>query len=474
MNATKILTKNTLILIGLMIALSACSTRSIDAPPPTPVPSLQLPAPTPTLPSTQVAPSPTAVPTQAPAPTDLPAPTSTQAPAPAQPPEPTSVVVYPTPVVNVPCTYRATFLGDMTIPDNSVIAAGAAFVKTWRLRNDGTCAWGSNGHALRTLVFVNGDRLGAPDAIALPGDVLPGGTVDLSVQMIAPSTAGTYRSEWLLWVDGGNRIGVGYTGSTPLSAQIVVASTTDSGDGNCTDQAAYVGDVTIPDNTVIAPGTAFVKTWRLKNTGSCTWNSNYLVVHLSGTIMTQQPGYWIVQRGQSVQPGQIVDISVGMTAPIKNGNYTAYWGLKGRNGQLMPIQGGANGNSVYVIINVNDGSLPPGNITGTSIDIELEQGSGSPCTASATYLVHAYITADGPTTANYEIESTAGQIPAGNFTDGYLSPVSPVEYGMVVFDQADTKTINYRFVGPYPYPNDITILLRVNGGEWHNTKLSCQ
>src|SRR5512141_335890 len=138
MNTTKLLTKYTLILIGLMIALSACTTRSIDVPQPTPVPSLQLPAATPTLPPTQVAPSPTTAPTQAPAPTDVPAPTATQAP----PPTPVVIVVYPTPVVNVPCTYRAAFAGDMTIPDNSVIAPGAAFVKTWRLRNDGTCVWG--------------------------------------------------------------------------------------------------------------------------------------------------------------------------------------------------------------------------------------------------------------------------------------------------------------------------------------------
>ena len=252
MNTNKIFINSAVILIGLMIALSACSTRSIDAASTTSVPGLQPASSTPTLPPTQAASSATAVPTQAPAPTEPP--TSTPS------PEPTSAVVYPTPVVDAPCTYRATFLGDVTIPDNTVIAPGAAFVKTWRLRNDGTCAWGSNGHALRTLMFVNGDRLGAPDAIALPGEVQPGGTVDLAVQMIAPPIAGTYRSEWLLWVDGGYRVGVGYTGSTPLSAQIVVASSKDSGDGNCIDRATYVSDVTIPDNTVIAPGTAFVKT----------------------------------------------------------------------------------------------------------------------------------------------------------------------------------------------------------------------
>ncbi len=242
----------------------------------------------------------------------------------------------------------------------------------------------------------------------------------------------------------------------------------------CTDGASFVSDVTIPDNSVVAPNMAFTKTWRLKNTGSCTWNSHYLVSYISGTTMSQQPGYWIVPQGQTVPPGQSVDISVGMTSPVQNGRYGSYWGLKKENGQLMPIQGGANGNSFYVKIRVDDGSsVAAGTITAASIDIELEQGSGTACSADATYLVHASMTADGPTTASYEIESSAGQIPAGNFTMGYTTPVYPVDYGNLVFDQADTKTVNLRFVGPYPYPDNITVMVKVNGGDWHSAKVPC-
>jgi len=40
----------------------------------------------------------------------------------------------------------------------------------------------------------------------------------------------------------------------------------------CTDSAKFVLDVTIPDNSVISSNTAFTKTWRLKNTGTCTWD----------------------------------------------------------------------------------------------------------------------------------------------------------------------------------------------------------
>jgi len=240
----------------------------------------------------------------------------------------------------------------------------------------------------------------------------------------------------------------------------------------CQNAAQYISDDGL-DGITYPPNTAFTKTWRLKNTGSCTWDDSYLVSYISGTTMSQQPGYWIVQQGQTVAPGQTVDISVGMTSPVENGDYVSYWGLKKVDGPLMPIQGGANGNSFYVKMKVNNG-VAAGKITAASIAIELEQGSGPVCTANSTYFVHAYITADGATTASYEIGSTAGQISAGNFQDPQNNGLSPFVTGTVVFDQAGTKTINLRFVGPYPYPGDITVNIRVNGGDWHSTKLSCQ
>ena len=262
--------------------------------------------------------------------------------------------------------------------------------------------------------------------------------------------------------------------SEPPTAAPTAVPTARPTSSACTDAATFVKDMTIPDYTLMAPGVAFTKTWRLKNSGSCTWNSSYLVAYVRGTTMTQQPGYWILQKGETVAPGQNVNVSVGMTAPSQNGNYASYWGLRQENGSLMPIAGGANGNSFYVKIKVDDGSNPPaGTITNASIDIELEQGSGAICTADSTYFVHAYITADGPTTANYEIDSSAGQISAGYFETSGTSGPSPSVTGTVTFNQADTKTISLRFVGPYPYPADITMLLRVNGGQWHNAKVMC-
>jgi hypothetical protein len=243
----------------------------------------------------------------------------------------------------------------------------------------------------------------------------------------------------------------------------------------CTDKAAFVSDVTVPDNSIIAANTAFTKTWRIKNTGTCTWDSSYLVFYISGATMSQSPAYLIVPKGQTVAPGQTVDISVGMTSPVDNGSYQSYWGLKKENGQFMPIEGGANGNSFYLKIKITDGrGTSTGNITDQSIGIVLEQGSGIPCTPDSTYFVTASITADGPATASYEIGSTAGQIPAGYFQPSPMGPVSYQVTGTLEFTRADRKLIALHFVGPYPHPDDITVFLRVNGGEFYSAKLSCQ
>ncbi len=238
----------------------------------------------------------------------------------------------------------------------------------------------------------------------------------------------------------------------------------------CQDAAQYIRDDG-KDGTTYSPNTAFMKTWTVKNTGNCTWDSRYLVFQISGAFMTQQPGYWLVPPENTVEPGQTVDIHVGMTSPPMKGNYKSYWGLKNEDGEIIPIEGGADGNSFYVEVKVNDGSVDTGAVTATAIDIVPEQGSGEVCSANTTYFVHAYISTDGPTTVSYEIGSTAGQIPAGYFEDenGQYLYVT----GELVFDKADTKQINLRFVGPYPYPDDITVNLRVNDGEWINAKLFC-
>lgn len=80
---------------------------------------------------------------------------------------------------------------DVTIPDGTVIAPGAEFLKTWKIRNTGSCAWGAG----YTVVFGYGERMNGQPA-ALNTTVTSGQDVDVSVQFKAPSTVGEYRSFW--------------------------------------------------------------------------------------------------------------------------------------------------------------------------------------------------------------------------------------------------------------------------------------
>lgn len=123
----------------------------------------------------------------------------------------------PEPVIEA-CTDRIAFIMDVTIPDDSEIEAGAAFTKTWRLRNDGTCTWEPS----YDLVFHHGDHMSAASAVALTGAVMPGQIVDLSIDMVAPADPGTYQGFWMLRNGENVLFGLGAGGDVAFWAKIVV------------------------------------------------------------------------------------------------------------------------------------------------------------------------------------------------------------------------------------------------------------
>ncbi|NPV55547.1 MAG: hypothetical protein HPY76_02580 [Anaerolineae bacterium] len=95
--------------------------------------------------------------------------------------------------VPTPCN-QVQFVADVTVPDGTTFAPNAAFTKSWRLKNAGTCAWTTD----YALVYVSGAKMNAPDVIGMGTVVNPGQTVDLSVSLTAPSETGSYRGNWQL------------------------------------------------------------------------------------------------------------------------------------------------------------------------------------------------------------------------------------------------------------------------------------
>ena len=113
---------------------------------------------------------------------------------------------------------QAQFVSDLTAPDGSSFASGAAFTKTWRLMNVGTCTWTT----AYSLVWAGGDALGAPSSVKLPADVPPGNMVDISVNLTAPTASGHYKALFKISNATGTQFGIGDSASDAFWADINV------------------------------------------------------------------------------------------------------------------------------------------------------------------------------------------------------------------------------------------------------------
>jgi len=135
--------------------------------------------------------------------TDTPVPNSevTNTLEPSKTPEPDTPTPSDTPI---PCNL-AKFLSDVTVPDGTIFEPGETFTKTWRLKNVGSCAWTSG----YDIVFFGGDAMDAPASVQLTaGTVNPGQNVDVSVDMTAPASEGTYQGNWKLREPGDELFGI--------------------------------------------------------------------------------------------------------------------------------------------------------------------------------------------------------------------------------------------------------------------------
>lgn len=105
------------------------------------------------------------------------------------------------------------------------------------------------------------------------------------------------------------------------------------------DAAEFISDVTYPDGSIVTRSNTFVKVWRIRNIGTCTWTPSYKLVFTSGDLMN---GPYEVALTQNINPGNTVDLQVTFTAPGTDGNYLGYWKLKNSSGGLFGIGGQAD------------------------------------------------------------------------------------------------------------------------------------
>jgi uncharacterized protein YkwD len=144
----------------------------------------------------------------------------------------------------------------VTIPDGTRASPSQKFTKTWRFINNGTCPWINY-----TLVFAAGDQIGAPLSAPIP-QTEPKAKVDVSVELTAPSTDGSYTAYFTLHTAEGESIPIGIektfwvkivVGSavetaipqTPGTAPTRSGNTAGGGIANCnySQNAGYIGQI---------------------------------------------------------------------------------------------------------------------------------------------------------------------------------------------------------------------------------------
>src|SRR5689334_5857569 len=140
------------------------------------------------------------------------------------------------------------------------------------------------------------------------------------------------------------------------------------------DWAAYIKDITIPDGTIFTPGAQFTKTWRLQNIGTCTWTSSYSLVfshgnRMNGSVASNLPA------STNVLPGQSIDISVNLSAPVTEGSHRGYWMLRNASGIVFGL-GNTAKDPFYVDIRVVGGMTTVFDFATSACSADWRSGAG--------------------------------------------------------------------------------------------------
>ena len=171
------------------------------------------------------------------------------------------------------------------------------------------------------------------------------------------------------------------------------------------DAAQFLKDVTYPDGSLVTRNNSFVKIWRLKNTGTCSWTPSYALVFTSGDSMN---GPSAVALAGNVNPGEYIDIPVTFTAPKKDGNYRGYWKLRNAAGALFGIGAQAD-TAVWVDIKVSGPAYIAYEFVANFCNADWEnKNTALPCPGSDTDAKGFVIKLDAPKMENGVTEDEPG------------------------------------------------------------------
>jgi hypothetical protein len=178
----------------------------------------------------------------------------------------------------------------------------------------------------------------------------------------------------------------------------------------CVFKAAYVEDVTVPDGQLMLPNTQFIKTWRVQNTGTCSWGPGSGLQNLQFVGGNPLGAPNLVPIPNAIPAGATADLSIQMTAPAQPGSYKSNWKLRADDGTLIGV--GPSNVALYASIRVQ--AAPPPTVvpppTSVSPTTQPPPGPVQPiqfAPGATEAAVQGQVPANG--IASYSVNAQAGQ-----------------------------------------------------------------
>lgn len=85
----------------------------------------------------------------------------------------------------------------------------------------------------------------------------------------------------------------------------------------------------------VASDTLFQTTWRIRNTGTCTWDASYRLAFLGGERMS---GPRSLPLGETVPPGGEIELSMTLVAPADVGTFQGQWQMFASDGKPFGVR----------------------------------------------------------------------------------------------------------------------------------------
>ena len=103
----------------------------------------------------------------------------------------------------------------------------------------------------------------------------------------------------------------------------------------CRNDSEFAAGGEGPAYTSITLDTMFKQTWRIRNSGTCTWDPTYRLGSLEGERLN---GPQSLQVGETVPPGAEIELSVTLTAPGTARTYQGDWQLFAPDGKPFGVR----------------------------------------------------------------------------------------------------------------------------------------